>query len=96
MTASTAPRCETSTTVPADTDSPQGEGATRSDRADRVRLADKSLPLFVCVSTPPTTLRSSPGPGPKWATVNASADTSPPAGHAVQPGRTLPPGRMAR
>ncbi|MDQ0765623.1 DUF1173 family protein [Streptomyces canus] len=32
---------------PADTDSPQGEGATRGDRADRVRLADKSLPLFV-------------------------------------------------
>ncbi|MCX4578923.1 DUF1173 domain-containing protein [Streptomyces sp. NBC_01571] len=32
---------------PGDADSPQGDGATRGDRADRVRLADKSLPLFV-------------------------------------------------
>ncbi|WP_078943207.1 DUF1173 family protein [Streptomyces aureus] len=32
---------------PGDADSPQGDGATRGDRGDRVRLADKSLPLFV-------------------------------------------------
>jgi hypothetical protein len=32
---------------PADTTSQQSDGATRGDRTDRVRLADKSLPLFV-------------------------------------------------
>ncbi|MEV0934266.1 DUF1173 family protein [Streptomyces phaeochromogenes] len=32
---------------PADADNAQGDGALRGDRADRVRLADKSLPLFV-------------------------------------------------
>ncbi|MGA5441919.1 DUF1173 family protein [Streptomyces griseoincarnatus] len=32
---------------PADTNSQQSDGATRGDRTDRVRLADRSLPLFV-------------------------------------------------
>lgn len=32
---------------PGDADSPQGDGAVPGARADRVRLADKSLPLFV-------------------------------------------------
>ncbi|MFI6803838.1 DUF1173 family protein [Streptomyces luteogriseus] len=49
MTASkpAGPRDQPGHHRPADTTSQQSDGATRGDRTDRVRLADKSLPLFV-------------------------------------------------
>ncbi|MEU2607727.1 DUF1173 family protein [Streptomyces albus] len=47
VSGSATPHDEPGRARPADADGLQGGGTTRGDRADRVRLADKSLPLYV-------------------------------------------------